>query len=165
MAIIDVLLPEFDHEMATTRRLLERVPASVFAWKPHQKSMSLGQLASHLAGVPGWVAATINEDFCDIKGDRSGPPESVSLLELLATFDRNVAAARKAIASKTDAEFMAPWTLKRNGQELFTMPRLSVVRSLLLNHSIHHRGQLSVYLRLNDVPLPPIYGSTADEGR
>ena len=163
MAFIDVLLPEFDHEMGTTRRLLERLPADRLAWKPHARSMSLGQLAGHLAGVAGWVASIVNEPSYDIKGDARPVPDGGSPSEILAAFDRNVAAARGAIAGRTDAEFMAPWTLKRNGQDLFTMPRLSVVRSLLLNHSIHHRGQLSVYLRLNDVPLPPIYGPTADE--
>jgi len=163
MAIIDFLLPEFDHEMATTRKLLERVPAGKLGWKPHVKSMSLGQLASHLAGVPGWVAATVNEDSYDMKGDRAEPPEGTSPLDILATFDSNVAAARKAIALKTDAELMAPWTLKRNGRDMFTMPKVSLLRSFMLSHSIHHRGQLSVYLRLNDVPLPPVYGPTADE--
>jgi uncharacterized damage-inducible protein DinB len=163
MAIVDSLLPEFDHEMATTRKLLDRVPADNFTWKPHPKSMSLGQLAAHLAGLPGWVAGIINEDSYDIKGDSGNPPEGRSQSDILEMFDKNVAAARKAIASKTDAEFMAPWTLKRNGQDLFTIPKVSVVRSFLLNHLIHHRGQFSVYLRLNDVPLPPIYGPTADE--
>ena len=163
MAITDALLPEFDHEMATTRRLLERVPAGRLAWKPHVKSMSLGQLAAHLAGVPGWVAVIINQDSFDAGGEHAPQPEPASPSEILALFDKNVAAARNALASRTDAEYMAPWTFKQNGREMFTMPKVSVVRSFLLNHSIHHRGQLSVYLRLHDVPLPPIYGPTADE--
>jgi uncharacterized damage-inducible protein DinB len=163
MAILDYLLPEFDHEMATTRKLLERVPAERFTWKPHEKSMSFGALAQHLAGIPGWIAGTVNDEAYDAGSAPRGHPEPASSPELLSTFDRNVAALRKTIASKTDAEFVAPWTLKQNGRALFTMPKLSVVRTLLLNHSIHHRGQLSVYLRLNGIPLPPVYGPTADE--
>ena len=162
MPMTDALLPEFDREMATTRKLLERVPGDNLAWKPHAKSMTLGRLASHLAELPGWVASIVNESSFNMTGNPPSP-ESPSLPDILAMFDKNVATARKTIAAKTDAEFLSPWTLKREGRDMFTMPKVSVVRNFLLNHSIHHRGQLSVYLRLNDVPLPSIYGPSADE--
>jgi uncharacterized damage-inducible protein DinB len=162
MAVIDYLLPEFDHEMASTRKVLERIPAERFAWKPHVKSMSFGELAQHLAGMPGWIAGTIDQDAYEVGGPH-GHQTPASSAVLLSTFDQNVAALRQAIASKTDAQLMAPWTMKANGKAMFTMPKLSLVRTLLLNHSIHHRGQLTVYLRLNDLPLPPLYGPTADE--
>ena len=166
MAITDALLPEFDHEMATTRRLLDRVPDTNFSWKPHDKSMTLGQLAGHLANIPFWCSATLDAPFVDLEklpGDPR-PKAPASRDALVEEFDRKVAAARARLVQTTDAELLAPWTLKKGEQELFTMPRIAAIRSFVMNHSIHHRGQLSVYLRLNDVPLPPIYGPTADEG-
>lgn len=166
MALTEALLPEFDHEMATTRRLLDRVPEAKFSWKPHDKSMSLGQLAGHLANIPFWCSATLDAPLVDLEklpGDRR-PKEPASRDALLEEFDRKVATARKRLAETTDAELLALWTLKKGDQELFTMPRIAAIRSFVMNHSIHHRGQLSVYLRLNDVPIPPIYGPTADEG-
>jgi uncharacterized damage-inducible protein DinB len=164
MAILDALLPEFDHEMATTRRLLDRVPEEKFSWKPHEKSMTLGQLAGHLANIPFWCSATLDFTVLDLEtipdARPKAPPSRAGLLE---EFDRKVAAARARLTETTDPGFLAPWTLKKGQQEFFTMPRISAIRSFVMNHSIHHRGQLSVYLRLNDVPLPPIYGPTADE--
>ena len=157
MAITDALLPEFDHEMATTRRLLDRVPEERFAWKPHDRSMSLGGLGTHLATIPGWSAALLNQSSFDLA---ESPPNSPALLD---EFDNKVTAARARLARTTDPELVAPWTLKKGDQEFFTMPRIAAIRSFVMNHSIHHRGQLSVYLRLNDVPIPPIYGPTADE--
>jgi DinB family len=139
--IVDALLPEFDHEMTTTRKLLERVPDDKFEWQPHPKSMSLGRLSTHLATLPWWGEVTLNQ-----------------------TFDKNVAKARAILVSKSDAEMMVPWSLKRGGQTIFSMPRVAVWRSFVVNHIIHHRGQLSVFLRLNDVPVPSIYGPSADEG-
>jgi uncharacterized damage-inducible protein DinB len=165
MPLTDALVPEFDHEMATTRRVLERVPEEQFAWKPHEKSMTLGQLSSHLANIPFWCTATLRDTFLDLDtiadGARPNAPESRQAL--LDEFNKKVAAARTLLARSTDAELMAPWTLKKGDEEFFTMPRVMVLRSFVLNHSIHHRGQLSVYLRLHNVPIPPIYGPTADE--
>jgi uncharacterized damage-inducible protein DinB len=165
MPLVDALLPEFDHEMGTTRRLLDRVPEDRFSWKPHDKSMSLGQLAAHIASIPYWCSATLNATFLDLAtlGDDARPKPPESRAALLAGFDQRVATARGHLATATDPELLAPWTLKSGDEEFFTMPRVSAIRTFVMNHSIHHRGQLSVYLRLNDVPVPPIYGPTADE--
>jgi len=165
MALKDALLPEFDHEMATTRRLLERLPEAEFAWKPHDRSMALGQLAGHIANLPQWCSATLASTVFDLDAlpDDARPQLPASRAAVLEEFDGKVAAARGQLTSTTDAEFMTPWTLKKGGQEVFTLPRISAIRSFVMNHLIHHRGQLSVYLRLKDVPLPSIYGPTADE--
>jgi uncharacterized damage-inducible protein DinB len=162
MAIADALLPEFDHEMAVTRKLLERVPEDKFGWKPHPKSMSLVVLATLVATIPSWGAPTLNQPELDLGGL---PPNTApaSRTELLERFDGNVAETRAALIGKTDAEMMAIWSLKHNGQKIFTMPRASVWRGFVLNHHVHHRGQLSVYLRLNDVSVPAMYGPSADE--
>jgi uncharacterized damage-inducible protein DinB len=127
--------------------------------------MTLGQLTGHLANLPYWCTATLNALTLDLDtlGDDARPKVPASRDALLEDFDRKVAAARARLAQTTDPEFLAPWTLKKGDQELFTMPRIAAIRSFVMNHSIHHRGQLSVYLRLNDVPIPPIYGPTADE--
>ena len=165
MAIIDALLPEYDHEMGVTRRLLERVPEEAFAWKPHDRSMTLGGLVTHLANVPTWTGAITERlefDIGTLPPDAS-PTVPATRAELLERFDENVADARARIAAKSDAELLALWTFKKGGQIVFVMPRISALRSFLMNHSIHHRGQLSVYLRLQNVPLPSIYGPTADE--
>lgn len=166
MAIKDALLPEYDHELATTRRLLERVPETEFGWKPHAKSMTLGQLAGHVANIPFWCSATMDAPFYDLaaRNDKEARLEApVSRDVLLKEFDAKVAAARASLAKATDAEMLAPWSLKHGDHEIFTLPRIAAVRSFVMNHLIHHRGQLSVYLRLKDVPLPPMYGPTADE--
>jgi uncharacterized damage-inducible protein DinB len=164
MAIKDALLPEYDHEMATTRRLLERVPEQDFAWKPHDRSMSLGQLSGHLANIPMWCSAVLDTPFFDLAaaGDDVRPKPPASRDTLLKEFDTKVAAARASLAARTDPDMLSPWTLKQGGREMFTLPRVSAIRSFVMNHSIHHRGQLSVYLRLRDVPLPSMYGPTAD---
>jgi uncharacterized damage-inducible protein DinB len=166
VAIKDVLLPEWDHEMATTRRLLQRVPPADFSWKPHDKSMSLGQLAGHLANLPKWCTLILDGTVLDLAttGDDRRSREPASPEGLLQDFDQKSSAARANLAQRSDPELLAPWTLKNEGHEVFTLPRISAIRSFVLNHSIHHRGQLSVYLRLRNVPLPPIYGPTADEG-
>jgi uncharacterized damage-inducible protein DinB len=165
MAITDALVHEFDHEMGTTRRLLDRVPEAEFAWKPHDKSMTLGQLAGHIANIPMWCSATLRATTLDLAtlGDEARPKAPTSRTALLKEFDDKVAAARALLVKSTDPELQAAWTLKSGDQEFFTMPRISAIRSFVMNHLIHHRGQLSVYLRLKDVPLPPIYGPTADE--
>jgi len=161
------LLPEFDHEMATTRKTLERVPEDKFDWAPHQKSMKLGHLASHIAEMPSWGAVGLKQDSRDL-APVGGPAFEqflgASRAQVLERFDKNVATARAAIAEAGDQEYMKPWSLLRSGQTLMTMPKVAVVRTFVMNHIIHHRGQLSVYLRLNDVPVPSIYGPSADEG-
>jgi uncharacterized damage-inducible protein DinB len=164
MAISDSLLPEYDHEVATTRKVLERVPDDRLAWKPHDKSMSLGQLATHLATMLSWGAMTVNQSEVDLSGPYT-PPDLKTRADLLASFDREAATTRAAIAGTADPELMAMWSLKRDGKTIFSMPKVAVLRSFVMNHMIHHRGQLSVYLRLNDVPVPSIYGPSADEGQ
>jgi uncharacterized damage-inducible protein DinB len=160
--LVDALIPEFDHEMTVTRKLLERVPEDRLDWKPHAKSFSLGELATHVSTLPMWGSITVNE--AEIDGAAAGRmPMLRSRAELLEAFDKHVADTRAAITGKTDAELMAPWTLKHNGQTVFTMPKASVWRSFVMNHLIHHRAQLSVYLRMQDVPLPSMYGPSADE--
>ncbi|MGH9314927.1 MAG: DinB family protein [Vicinamibacterales bacterium] len=165
MPIIDSLLPEYDHEMSVTRKLLERVPEQDFTWKPHEKSSSLGALAAHLANIPTWVDWTLDKDFFDMDAlpadARPGLPAGRA--QVLERFDKNVSSARAKMASKTDGELLTPWTFKAGGRVVFTMPKVAVLRSFVMNHTIHHRGQLSVYLRLRDVPLPMMYGPTADE--
>jgi uncharacterized damage-inducible protein DinB len=163
--IVDSLIPEYDHEWGTTRRLLNRVPEAEFDWKPHDKSMTLGQLSGHLANIPAWCSAVLEKTEFDLGsvGDDARPKSPASRDALLREFDEKVSAARASLATRTDAELLAPWTLKSGEHEIFTMPRISAIRSFILNHSIHHRGQLSVYLRLKNVPLPSIYGPTADE--
>jgi uncharacterized damage-inducible protein DinB len=165
MAMKDALLPEFDHEMGTTRRLLERVPDADLKWKPHEKSFSIGQLAAHLANIPTWVEATCDLSVFDLAtlGEDARPKEPTSTADVLKRFDDNVTKARKKLQEQTDSALMSAWTLKQAGQEFFTMPKAAVLRSFVMNHSIHHRGQLSVYLRLRNVPLPSMYGPTADE--
>lgn len=162
MSLAQSLLPEFDHEMATTRSVLERVPAHHAAWKPHEKSYSLGDLAMHVAQLPVWAEMAMQTTEFDI-GAPSDDDRSWNGTEaLLAAFDANVKRARAAIEDAVDAEFFAPWALKHGDHEIFSMPRVAVLRSFVMNHLIHHRGQLTVYLRLNDVPLPEVYGPTAD---
>jgi uncharacterized damage-inducible protein DinB len=165
MAIKDALLPEYDHEMGSTRRLLERVPEADFKWKPHDKSYSLGQLAGHLANIPNWIPYTCDYAIFDVTsiGEDARPKEPTTVAELLTTFDANVKRGRKKIDEQTDAALMGMWTFKQGDHEIFTMPKISVLRSFIMNHAIHHRGQLTVYLRLRNVPLPSIYGPTADE--
>jgi uncharacterized damage-inducible protein DinB len=160
MSIRDTLLPEFEQEMATTRRLLERIPSDKGTWKPHPKSFALGHLAQLVAWMPGWVANTARHTELNLA---SAPGYSFETTEtLLAMFDTNVQEAREALAATNDAEFEIPWSLKHGDRVLFTAPRGTVVRTHI-SHLIHHRGQLTVYLRLLDVPLPSIYGPTADE--
>ena len=165
MPIVDSFLPEFDHEFATARRLLERVPEADFGWKPHDKSMSLGQLAGHIGNLAYWLTETLKSPSFDLGSDnpatRNEPPASRS--DLLGAFDDKVKTARAALAQTSDAEMMAPWTLKQGAHDIFSMPRVAVVRSFVMNHMVHHRGQLSVYLRLRNVAVPAIYGPSADE--
>lgn len=165
MSIVDSLLPEFDHEMATTRRVLDRVPEAQFDWKPHPKSMSLGELAGHLGNIPSWSSAITDQPSLDLDAVADAVTLKVpsSRTTLVADFDRRVAHARASLAKSTDPEMLAAWTLRKGQQEFFTVPRISAIRTFVMNHSIHHRGQLTVYLRELNVPVPPIYGPTADE--
>lgn len=161
MTIAESLLPEFDHEMASTRRLLERVPSDKARWKPHEKSFALGHLAQLISWMPGWITNTLRETQLDLG---KAPPYSFETTEtLLKAFDGNVREARQAIVDSKDADYDVTWSLAHDGQILFSDARGAVVRNHI-SHLIHHRGQLTVYLRLLDVPLPPIYGPTADEG-
>jgi uncharacterized damage-inducible protein DinB len=160
MSISDTLLPEFDQEMATTRRLLERVPSDQGQWKPHPKSFSLAHLAQLVSWMPGWITNTLRETQLDLM--KAGGYSNESTETLLAGFDKNVKEARAAITETKDPDYGVPWSLTRGEQVLLTMPRGSVVRQHI-NHLVHHRGQLTVYLRLLDVPIPSIYGPTADE--
>jgi len=157
-------LGDLDHELATTRRLLERVPEDKLAWKPHEKSMSLGRLAMHLAELPRLQSTVLADDFLDLETLGSRPMRSAtSRAELLAEFDGNVAAMREHLAGASDQTLASSWAVRRGDKVLLTQPRAAAMRSLGINHIVHHRGQLSVYLRLLDVPLPPMYGPTADE--
>jgi uncharacterized damage-inducible protein DinB len=167
MAINQSLLGEFDHEMANTRKSLERVPDGKFDWKPHAKSMSMGALATHIASIPHWGKLTLETPSFDVNppgGQRAQQPQLKSKAEVLAFFDKEVPQARAAIAAASDQSLMTQWTLLNGGKTIFSLPRVGVLRSMIMNHIIHHRAQLGVYLRLNDVPVPSIYGPSADEG-
>jgi uncharacterized damage-inducible protein DinB len=164
MSISETLLPEFDQEMANTRRVLERVPEGKPAWKPHEKSMSLGRLAGHVAELPGWAVNAIRLSVLNLT-----PPFHATTMgsrkELLELFDKNVVEARQAIAGASDEHLGEIWSLQVGGKTMMSMPRAAVLRSVVMNHLIHHRAQLGVYLRLHDVAIPGMYGPSADEGR
>ena len=166
MPLAEWLIPEFDAEMAATRRVLERVPDGKSAWKPHPKSMALGRLATLVAELPAWAVNAVTLDELDIM-PAGGPAPKFEALDstarILELFDRNAAAARAAIARTADAEFKKPWTFKVSGRAVDTSPKFTVYRRTVLNHLVHHRGQLTVYLRLNGVAVPAVYGPTADE--
>lgn len=160
MTFAETLLPEFEQEMKTTRRMLERVPTDKGEWKPHDKSFSLGHLAQLVSWMPGWITNTLTSDFLDIAGSAKYSYEKTETL--LDTFDRNVREAREAISATKDSDIEKPWSLKMGDKNLMTLPKGAVARQHV-NHLVHHRGQLSVYLRLLDIPVPSIYGPTADE--
>jgi uncharacterized damage-inducible protein DinB len=143
--------------------VLERVPDEAFAWKPHAKSFSLGGLATHLAQLPHWGRQILDADCYDLSAATGRGPVQASRAEVLETFDRHVTAVRRALVEHAEVELFATWTLKRDGHTILSMPRISALRSFLIHHVIHHRGQMTVYLRLQGVPIPPIYGPTADE--
>jgi uncharacterized damage-inducible protein DinB len=167
MSISASLLPEFDLEMANTRKALERTPDDKFDWKPHEKSSTMGWMANHLANIPTWTGFTINQDSLDLAPPDGGSftwEGKASRQDILECFDKNVAAARDAIAGASDQELLKPWSLLKGGVTLMTLPKIAVLRSFVMNHIIHHRGQFTVYLRLNDIPVPSIYGPSADEG-
>ena len=162
MAINEAFIGELQHEAATTRKVLERIPTEVFDWKPHEKSMSMRQLAGHVADMFAWYQPTLEADELDFaKGYVEPKPTDTE--ELVAMFDKNVAAAIESLQKTEDATFMQNWKLRNGEQIYFEMPKVAVLRSFVMNHIVHHRGQLSVYLRLNDIPVPGIYGPSADE--
>jgi len=162
MRTADLLLMELERESETTRRLLERLPDDKLAWKPHEKSMSLGRLAIHVATIPGSIAAVLEEDSYDVSVDNM-PSPATSRAQALEAFEKSRADAARILGGFDDAVLAKMWTAQRGGQTVTSLPRSAVIRFILLNHLIHHRGQLSVYLRLLGVPLPPMYGPTADE--
>ena len=167
MNMSQAFLQEMEMEMANTRKTLERVPA-IMDWRPHPKSMTMGRLAQHLAEIPDWVSKTIDVDELDLApvgAPTYNPQPAKSPKEALDMFDKNLAAAKAALASTNDAHLMKPWSLKMGGRTLMTMPRAVVIRNFVLNHNVHHRAQMGVYLRLNDVPVPAVYGPSADEGK
>ena len=166
MSIARTILGEFNHEMANTRKVLERIPEEQAAWRPHPRSYSLGDLALHLSNIPTWVGIALRKDEWDANppdGEKGARRAFDTRNALLKQFDHNVAEAVAVIADTSDEEMRKPWTLKNRGAVVFRLPRTAGLRSFVMNHLIHHRGQLTVYLRLKNVPLPAIYGGTADE--
>lgn len=166
MSYAETILPEFDQEMANTRKVLERIPEDKWDWRAHPKSNTIGWNANHLAEIPGWVAGTLaatSWDIAPVGGERYQSPKLSTRQAVLDLFDRNVAAARTALATATDEMMAQSWSLLEGGKPLFKMPRTAVIRSFVLNHLIHHRAHLCVYLRLNDVPVPGMYGPSGDE--
>lgn len=163
MSIVDGILQEFEQEAGLTRKVLERAPEEKWDWKPHEKSMSMGKLASHLAENPLWAAVTMNTDFLDVTSGAYTPFMAKDRADLLDTFAAKLAEAKQAMAGAPDSRLLAPWQLRMGAEVRLEAPRFVVLRMFVLNHTIHHRGQLTVYLRMNNVPLPSIYGPTADE--
>ena len=157
------LLPEFDHEMAGTRKMLERVPEDKLEFKPDARSMTLGRLAGHIAEMPGWGVMAVTTDSLDFGLGNFQPTVATSRAQVLAVFDKNVAESRAAIAAASDESLLKPWSLQNKGQTIFTMQRIGVIRSMVMNHVIHHRAQLTVYYRLTGVAVPGLYGPSADE--
>ncbi len=163
--IASALIAELEQEAATTRKCLERVPAEKFNWQPHDKSMTFSRLASHIAEMFGWTPPTMQNSELDFAKMDYKPFEPGTTAELVEYLDKNVAEAIDTLRNCDDAAFMENWTMRNGETVYFTMPKIAVMRSFVMNHIIHHRGQLSVYLRLNDIPVPSIYGPSADEGQ
>lgn len=166
MTIGQSMLMEFDEEMKNTRKVLERVDDSQWGWKPHAKSGTVGWLASHIATMVSWIPFTLQTeelDYAPVGGPSYEPPKIENRQQLLAELDKNVPEARKALANVSDADMIKDWTLLAGGHKIFTMPRAACIRSMVLNHIIHHRAQLTVYYRLLGIPVPGLYGPSADE--
>ncbi len=161
MRLVDSILMELEQEAQTTKRVLDRIPDDKLAWKPHPKSYSLGQLALHIASVPGSVAAAVVPDSMEVPN--FSQPEPKSRQEVLDTFSKSLESAKDTLKKMDDARLTSMWRLTKNGKVLMSVPRIGFIRSILMNHNYHHRGQLSVYLRMLDVPVPSIYGPSADE--
>jgi len=162
MSFTQTLLPEFDEEMKNTRKVLECVPDGKFDYLPHPRSMALGRLATHVADLPSWAVITVNQDVLDMEPGFK-PHIATTRAELLEIFDKGVAEAKEKIAATGDEKWSQIWTFKIGGKTLLTMPRTAVMRSMVMNHLIHHRAQLGVYLRLNDIAIPGMYGPSADD--
>ena len=166
MRISEAMLPEVEHEMAQTRKALARVPDDKFKFKPHEKSMEMGALALHIAMMADWGADTLSNDSFDVApvgGSAYQMPVANNTAEVLALYDKAVVRLKQALAATENEAMMQPWSLLQGGKPLFTMPRAAVIRGMILNHMVHHRGQLTVYLRMNGVPVPALYGPSADE--
>ena len=163
MRIAESILPEFDREMATTRKMLERFPEDKVEWRPHETCMTMGRLAGHVAELAGWVLPTMNQDKLEMDPSTYNPAIVKSRAEAIKQFDETVKSARAAIASASDETFMKPWTFVARGQTVFTMPKIAVYRSFVMNHLIHHRGQLAAFYRVAGVPVPSLYGPSKDE--
>lgn len=166
MSYFESNLPDFDQEMASTRKVLEVVPEDKLDWQPHPKSHTIGWNANHLADIPSWAVVTIKAPSFDINPPGGPPHETPKLTkrrELLDVFDKNVAEARAALATVKDDEMAKPWSLLSAGEPIFTLPRATMIRSYVVNHIIHHRAMLCAYYRLNDIPVPGMYGPSGDE--
>jgi uncharacterized damage-inducible protein DinB len=166
MSYAESLLPEFDQEMANTRKVLERISDDKLDWQAHPRMHTIGWNANHVADIPNWLVFVMTQpslDIAPVGGESYASPKLTSRREIVDLFDRNVAAARKALTEATEADMGSPWTLSQSGNTIFTLPRSAVVRSMVLNHLMHHRAHLLVYLRLNDVPVPGMYGPSGDE--
>lgn len=167
MTLIERLVAEYDNEMQITRKSLERAPEAKFGWKPHPKSPTLGWLVGFLALLPAWVGTTFNQDSLDLAppgAKQAPPPPPTTIKEVLATFDRNVTAGRAVLAGVSESQLDQPWQLLMGGKVLLTASRYEILRQSVINHLVHHRAQLGVCYRLLDVPVPMVYGPTADEG-
>lgn len=165
MSIAQSILPEFEAEMANTRKVLAKIPDDKLTWKAHPKSNTIAWVGTHLAEIAGWVEGTLTQDAWDLNpadGPRYTSPVAGSRQEILELFDQHVAEAREAIAATTDAQFAQEWSLLDGGKPLMTLPRIAVIRTFVINHIIHHRAILCVYLRLNEIPVPGMYGSSGD---
>ena len=163
MSIIEAYQKELEFEAQSTRKLLALVPEDKFDWKPHEKSMTLNSLASHIANSFSWVEPVLNQDELSFDPESHQPWMAKSSADLLSTFDANVAKALELMKNVPDENMMKPWSMKIKDQVAFSMPKAAVLRMFIFSHMIHHRGQLDVYLRLNDIPLPQVYGPSADE--
>jgi uncharacterized damage-inducible protein DinB len=159
----DSLLPEFDQETAATRRVLERVPDAALGWRPHAKSFNMGELATHLSRLPHWGTLILKQNSYDLATSGVRAQALPSVAAILEQFDTNVREVRTTLVEMTDGQLLQPWTLRRGDRVVMSVPKISAVRGFVVRHLVHHRGQMTVYLRMNDVPLPPLYGPTADE--
>lgn len=167
MSLAELLLPEFEQEMAGTRKVLERIPDDKLDWKAHPKSHTIGWVGSHLVEIPDWVQGTLTQDAWDVSPPGGAPyrtPVLTSREEMLSQFDPAVQRAKEALAATSDEAFQKEWSLLEGGKPIITMPRYNVIRSFVINHTVHHRAILCVYYRLNDIPVPGLYGPSGDEG-